>query len=78
VANPADRLAAVPAFDPVDLRQRITALVDMERSKDRALRELAGAVQELLELAPHGSNARRLADAVLERPLARARALTAA
>lgn len=81
MANPADHLACVASsarFSAVELREKVTALVDRERFKDEALRNLVGAVEELLELAPKGSDVRRLADRVLEKHLKRARALVAA
>jgi uncharacterized coiled-coil protein SlyX len=72
-----DVLAQV-RFDGAKLREQVTALVNREAAQARALRELAAAVEELLELAPKGTHARRLAERVLDRPLAKARMLTAA
>ena len=75
--NPAEALAEFKV-DAVRLRQQVTALVDRERAKHQALCELSEAVAELIELAPRGSHARKLAERLIERPLAKARMLTAA
>lgn len=74
MANPADRLAGM-AFDPVELRQKVTDLVERERCERLALRDLARAVEELLALAPKDTAVRALADRVLGPHLQRARQL---